>query len=110
MSTNSESDLSDSNPDDSPPHRRKKRAQKKRRIEQEHAHLKICLAPGTGTGSEVMAVERTGHPLLFQTTTRDGRCDNIDLDTLRLLPQGIARFATLRAKEHVKRMHEKNEE
>ncbi len=64
-------------------------------------HRECYAVLGTGTGSEVISVERTEKPALFRATTRDGRCDNIDLKTLYQLPQGRARYATLLAKELV---------
>ena len=53
---------------------------------------------GTGTGSEVVAVVREGKNA-YRVTTRDGCQQMLDEATLKQLPQGLARLATLQTRE-----------
>ena len=53
---------------------------------------------GTGTGSEVVAVVREGKNA-YRVTTRDGCQQMLDEATLKQLPQGVARLATLQTRE-----------
>ena len=56
---------------------------------------------GTGTGSEVVEISRAEN--LDQVTTRDGRQNVIDEATLKELPQGEAKLATLQTREAVQK-------
>lgn len=55
---------------------------------------------GTGTGSEVIEIARAGNDL-YRVTTRDGRQDVLDKDRIHMLPQGMARLATLQVREQM---------
>ena len=53
---------------------------------------------GTGTGSEVVDIVRQSENT-YLATTKDGRQEVVDEATLKQLPQGIARLATLQTRE-----------